>query len=435
MKKLNSIFSIFILNCHNIKNCKLLFSLCVIFFLSIFNNSNSYAQRFNEIQLLDGLDSLIAFSIDTTGHWWAVTSPFSNKYRIIIDNQEGPVIDDSQSLVFAPGGLGWSYICNINNSIYLVDEIGETYLEKATDMGEVFYSPDGTQRAFSYFIENIENIILPFRKIEVQNRKSDLFIDNTGKSFAFTANRLNKFVININGWESSLYDEIIPIGFWHTGEFIYAVRNGSIWDIMQGKKTLGESFAKIIDAKININGTVCAVLVQLNTGKCMSIMYAEEYLDPIYGKNYNDVWGLALHPIYPLIGFVATDASNKTYVVQNSTEYFTEGKLSAPYYSYDGEELIFIDEGNFNPYININGRRNAVYLNMDAETVIAKKSKSPTFAYSTATTLLVQYYETNKYYTGYMTDNTCETIWNWRTGEYQTLGEIRNRLYLITCKP
>ncbi|MBQ6268800.1 MAG: hypothetical protein IJK61_01595, partial [Bacteroidetes bacterium] len=61
--------------------------------------------------------------------------------------------------------------------------------------------------------------------------------------------------------------------------------------------------------------------------------------------------------------------------------------------------------------------------------------KSTTFAYSTATTLLIQNYETNKYYTGYMTDNTCETIWNWRAGEYQTLGEIRNRLYLITCKP
>ncbi|MBQ6269138.1 MAG: hypothetical protein IJK61_03330, partial [Bacteroidetes bacterium] len=314
----------------------------------IYNISNSYAQKFNEIQLLDGLDSLLFFNIDTTGHWWAVTSPFSNKYRITIDNQEGPVIDNGSEIVFAPGGLSWSYICNINNNFYLVDEFGETYLEKATDMGEIVYSPDGTQRAYSYFIGNIETIILPFKKIEVLNRKSSLFIDNTGTAFAFTADRLNKTVININGWESSVYDEIIPIGFWYTGEFIYAVRNGNIWDIMQGKNILSESFAKIIDAKININGTVCAVLVQLNTGKCMSIMYAEEYLDPIYGKNYNDVWGLALHPTYPLIGFIATDASNKTYVVQNSTEYYTEGNLSSPYYSYDGEELIFIDEGNFN---------------------------------------------------------------------------------------
>ena len=47
----------------------------------------------------------------------------------------------------------------------------------------------------------------------------------------------------------------------------------------------------------------------------------------------------------------------------------------------------------------------------------------------------MQYYEQNKYYTGFMTDNTSETIWNWRTEEYQTLGNIRDRLYLIKCKP
>ncbi len=419
-------------NIKKIKKLNFLFTISIIF---VFITNILKTQTFDEIELFDGIVPLYSYGIDTTGHWWAITEPFSNRYRAIIDKKESMVFDDISKIIFAPGGKSWGYFGSISGNIYIVDEQKETLLEGATDFGEITFSPDGTQCAYSYFKVNMEIIQLPFKTIEVQNRTSKLFIDNTGLSFAFIANRLNMQVININGIETSGYNEIKPIGFWHTGEFIYAIRNGNIWDIMQGKKKLGDSFAKIIDAKINNTGTVMAVLVQLNTGKCMSIMFSEEYTDPIYGKNYNYTWGLSLHPIYPLIGFIATDASARTYVVQNHTEYYTEGDISIPFYSYDGEELIFIDEGNFNPYLNINGRRHPVYLEISTETPIAKKPKSSTFAYSTATTLLVQYYEQNKYYTGFMTDNTSETIWNWRTEEYQTLGNIRDRLYLIKCKP
>ena len=412
----------------------LFFRTLLLLFSIFFSFSfSSLSQNFNEKLLLDGVVPLYAYGLDTTGHWWAVTQPFQGKYRVIVDGEESSTYDDISPIKFSPNGINWCFFGNASNNIYLVDDSSDNLFEDATDFGEITFSPNGDYRAFSYFRAGIEVIHLPNRKIEVENRVGKLFIDNSGTRFALVGRRLDVFVLNVNGKESSTYDEIIPIGFWHTGEFIYAARNGFFWEVYQGDKSLGESYSKIVSYKINTFGTVLALLVRLNTGQNMSLLFSDEYREPIYGKTYDEVWGLALHPELPLIGYAAGD-KYRDYVIQNSTEYYAPGAFSDPFYTHDGEELLFVGVGNFNPYISINGRNYDIFIGLTEETQVAKKPKHPTFAYSTRTTLLVHYYEKNEYYTGYMTDETSETIWNWRKGEYQTLGAIHDRLYLISCK-
>lgn len=51
-------------------------------------SSHSQNKCYSE-QLLDGSEPLIAMGQDTTGHWWAVTSPFSRRYSMIIDGKKG----------------------------------------------------------------------------------------------------------------------------------------------------------------------------------------------------------------------------------------------------------------------------------------------------------------------------------------------------------
>ncbi len=408
----------------------ILFLIALVFSFSL----DLSAQTFRDKLLFDGIVPLDSYGLDTTGHWWAVTAPFKEKYRVIVDGKESEVYDKISYITFSPNGRDWAFFGNAADDIHLIDDKRDTLLEEATDFGEITFSPNGEFMAYSYFRSGIEVINFPKRRIEVENRIGKLFIDNSGYRFAFVGQRLDFSVINITGKESDSYDEIKPIGFWKTGEFIYAARNGLFWEIYQGDKQLGESYSDIISAEVNKFGTVLALLVQLNTGQQMSLMISDEYIEPIYGKNYDATWGLVLHPELSLIGFAAGDVY-RDYVVQNSTEYYAPGVFCNPFYTHDGEELVFVGVGDFNSYISVNGRNYDVYLDINDKTVIAKKPKHKSFAYSTHTTLLVHYYERNEYYTGYMADMMSNPIWNWRVGEYQALGEINDRLYLISCKP
>ena len=54
---------------------------------------------------------------------------------------------------------------------------------------------------------------MPFREIRVSYRVGRLFIDNTGKLFAFLGKRADRYVLNINGHESETFEQILPIGF------------------------------------------------------------------------------------------------------------------------------------------------------------------------------------------------------------------------------
>ena len=414
------------------------FFLCIVLvFLSLSSGGNiiKLKANFAEYMLLDGSEKLLSYGQDTTGNWWAITEPFSKKYRVIVNSYESEIYDNAYGLVFSPDGESWSYFASVGGSIYISTNHEDSLLNSATNFGEIAYSPDGFYRAFSYFVSNIEIISLPFnREIQTQNRVRNLYISNTGAEYAFVNKRLDKEIINITGVESTTYDEIIPIGFWSSGEFIYAARNGDIWEIIKGAEIMGDTYSKIISAKVNKYGTVLAVLVQLFTGQSMSIVFSDEYREPIYGKSYIFSWGLALHPSDVLIGFAATDG-NRNFVLQNSTEYYANGDFGDPFYTHDGSELVFAGRGDFNPYININGRKFDIYTDFSPDAVIAKKPKNSTFAYSTNSTMLVQYYEKKEFYTGFMTDRTSETIYNWREGAYQTLGDIRDRLYMIRCVP
>jgi hypothetical protein len=100
-------------------------------------------------------------------------------------------------------------------NFYLCDENDQIFMETidATDFGEITFSPNGRYLAYSYYQGETEIINLPFRQISITYRYGKLFIDNSGASFTFLGLRGSRFVININGRESSTYDSIIPIGY------------------------------------------------------------------------------------------------------------------------------------------------------------------------------------------------------------------------------
>ena len=403
-----------------------------------FASQETFAQKFQHQLLLDGMDSLAFYNVDTTGHWWAITKPFSNRYRMYINDYESPASEDLTFPVFATGGNKWAFFATYNSAVSIVQndgyEITETMLN-ANDYGEIKYSPNGEHLAYTYFQGGNEVIQLPERQISVTYRFGELFIDNSGTSYTIMGKRMNKYVININGKESMTYDSIIPIGYWHNRNFVYAASNGANWEIYCGNKQFGGTYSSIIDVKINYLGTVLVVLVRLSTGgSSRAIVFSEAY-EPIYGKAYDNVWGLALHPTEMIYGYGAMEY-NRGFVVQNSTEYAAIGEIGTPFYSHNGDELIFVGKGAFEPYINVNGKRTDVRISLYLNDIIAKKPASTTIAFTTNVSLLVYNYEKNEYYVGFMCDRMSRTtIYNRFTRRYETLGKINNRLYLLTCEP
>ena len=412
------------------------FSVIIVFGSYLYITAFSYSQEYNEELLLDGLDQLVFFGIDTTGHWWAATTPFKDRYRIYINTFQSEIYEDIIDLTISPDGEQWAFWGIQSGTVNLIhrDEFGviNTLPLNATDVGDIVYSPDGKQFAYSYFQGDNEIINLPFKQITVVNRnKNKLFIDNSGNQYAFVGQRGNKYVMNINGRESTVYDDIKPIGFWHKGTFMYAGFNGNTWEIVNGTKTIGSSYWRVIDKQINKYGTVMAVLVQLATGRCMSITFSDEYYEPIYGRTYDDTWGLALHPKDVLIGYGAKE-HHKYYILQNRTEYYATQNISAPFYSNNGDELIFIGMGEYGPYISVNGARTDIRIGLYTDDKIAKKPNSETLAFTNNVSLHLYDYNRNILKSGNMYDKLTAAIYNRRTNSYEALATIYNRLYL--CK-
>jgi hypothetical protein len=135
-----------------------------------------------------------------------------------------------------------------------------------------------------------------------------------------------------------------------------------------------------------------------------------------------------------LIGFGAAE-HNKIYILQNSAEYYASGEIGTPFYTYNGNELIFTAMGEFGPYISVNGKKTNINISLYPDDIIAKKPNSESIAFTTSITLLVFYYEKNEHSTGLMCDAMGKAIYNRRTNKYEALGVINNRLYLLHCKP
>lgn len=182
-----------------------------IFFLLIITNI-ALADKCSDILLLDGSEKLAAFGLDTTHHWWAVTEPFTNKYRLYVDGVHSAVYNSLNNLVFSPDGNRWACFVQDNLHWYLITN--DTIIAlPGTDIGEIHFSSNSEVLAYSYFEGDLETIIYGYKQIQVYQRFSNFYVNHNGTNVAFTGYRSNAMVVNIGGVESTTYDTIIPIGF------------------------------------------------------------------------------------------------------------------------------------------------------------------------------------------------------------------------------
>ncbi|MFA6571481.1 MAG: hypothetical protein WCT77_09610, partial [Bacteroidota bacterium] len=288
--------------------------------LTVLLPNQLYADKCKDYLLLDGPEEIISFGLDSTHHWWALTAPYQNTYKLVIDGKHSDVYTDLSHLTFSPDGNRWAFFGHDNVQWNLVTN--DTIVPLSADsVCEIRFSQDSKALVYSYLQGQNEVIELPRRKISVFNRFGSLFLNSNGTGFAFMGYRGNSLVININGWESPPYPNITPIGFWNDGKMLYAAYNGTSWEVFKNDEQITESYSKITDVQINLEGTVAAFIAVQNSGNYIGVCLSDEYYLPLVSKPYDWAGNLTLHPTLPMMAFLATH-STSTLIALNNTEYY-----------------------------------------------------------------------------------------------------------------
>ncbi|MBI5325076.1 MAG: hypothetical protein HZB41_07380 [Ignavibacteriae bacterium] len=411
-----------------IKKLSFILSLILLFVLS---GNHLFADKCKDYLAYSSPESITSFGIDTTGHWWAVASNTSSNNRLVIDGKEIGVFREIKSLVFSNDGNRWGGFVKDNVRWYVVTN--DTLIEIPTsDAGELEFSPDSKALVYSYFEGENEVIVMPNRKINVINRIGKFFPGFAGNTISFLGVRGEDTVININGTESQPYQSVIPMGYWLDGQMVYSAKNGGVWEVYKNFNTISESYSEITEAKINVYGTVAAIIARQLSGNYLCAIFSDEYYDPLISKPYDYANALVLHPSLPLAAFRATIGTNN-FVALSNTDYHGGQTMGFPYFTYDGSEMYFFG-CDIDCFATINGKKYTINMQVDLMNYYPMKPDSRTIAYSTSTSMVVKDLEKDMLYSGMMVDQVSPPIYNWRNKRYEALGLINQRLYLLTCE-
>lgn len=412
-----------------VKSASLLMSFVATFLL--FGNT-LFARTEEHHLLLDGSETLSQFGLDSLGNWWAITQPYSEQYRVYINGEESDTYLTLTGLQFASSGEHWAYFGEDHTGWAVIADDTVITLN-ASAPGQIHFSRINDLLTYSYIANGLEYIVIGDEKISTYQKIGDYYISPNGKRYAYMSQRGSSYVMNINGHETQLYDEIKPIGFWHDGKFLYAACYGSLWELYKDDEPISEQYAAIPEAVINADGTSAGAIAKLQSGYYYSILLNDDYYDILTSSEYDAMSDIVIHPYDALIACKA-ELNNSYYMLMNSTEYPSEENAGAPQFTYDGSEMFFLG-CRVSCFLSVNGKKIKVPNQLDPGYSIAKKPGSPTICFPTSTTLTMQNVETNEINGSLLIDLITYPIYNRISGAYETLGSINNRLYLMRLQP
>lgn len=413
------------------KRLKTAFKILIIIIIWLSGYEIARTDHCTEDLLLDGSEQLNSYGMDSTQNWWAVTSPFTNGYRLIVNGHSSDIYMDLKGLTFSADGLNWACFARDNKQWYLLTRDTALALP-GTDPGEIVFSPNSQVLCFSFKSADQEFIFFKNRRIQVYQRTGRLYLSTGGDRIAFMGYRGDRLVMNVNGTESPLFDEIKPIGFWQDAGFLYAAKSGSVWEVYKNNQPISESFADIPEVALNIDGTVAGLIVRTTAGKFHGMIISDEYYEPLLSKPFDFAANLALHPFSPIIAFSAV-YNTKPMIVMSNTEFYGGEQNGKPFFTCDGSDFFFVG-CDIDCFVNVSGRKYSTNSQLSLESSYAMKPNHPSIAYSTSASLVIRSFADNQLYAGRMVDEVSSPRYNWRSGNYEALGKVNQRLYLLKCK-
>ncbi|MCX7908268.1 MAG: hypothetical protein N2560_01955 [Ignavibacteria bacterium] len=403
----------------------------ILLFVSSFYYLSS--QKCKDFLIFDGGEEVYSFGIDTTGNWWIFTKPYQNEFRLIINGQRTESYKEIKNLKFSPDGTRWAFFGknSVNWNVVTSDTIIPIFAEDIVSLG---FSLNSENLFFAYRNGLETTIQLLDKKFNITNFSGKIYINYSGTKIAFTMSfgKFLKLVVP-NYFESERFDAILPLGFWSDDEFIYAGKKGNFWQIYKNRNPISEEFLQVIDMKINYDGTNAAFVAKRFNNDVVVVLFSEKYIEPIVSKPYDFIKSVKLHPKEPLVVFFATKDVNN-YIVYGNVEYPLGNFDADPFFTHDGSE-IFYCFCNIECYFFVDGKRYTLPGGTSCRTEIARKPSTNTIAFSNYTSLVLLDFFLNVQYSGMMVDKVVPPIYNWKKRRYEALGEINNKIYLLTCEP
>lgn len=405
----------------------------LIVIILVLQITNAFSQKCKDFIVFDGSEEVNSFGIDTTGNWWILTKPYQNEYRLIISGERTDNYKEIRYLKFSPDGTRWAFFgkTTTNWNFITPDTIIPLFADDVVSLG---FSKNSENYYFAYKNGIETTIHYGVKTVNVTNLTGDIFINYEGNLIAFVISygKLSSLVIP-GKFESEKFDAIKPLGFWYDDDFIFAAKRGNIWQIYKNKVPLTEEFIQLIDMKINNLGTNSVFVVKRNQNDVVAILFSEKFVEPLVSKSYEQISSIKLHPEEPLTVFLATKGINK-YIVYGNVEYSIGNFDAEPYFTHDGSE-IFYCFCNIDCYFYVDGKRFTLPGGVSCLSQIARKPKTNTIAFSNYSSLVLLDFFLNIQYSGMMVDKLIPPIYNWKSKRYETLGEINNKIYLLTCEP
>ena len=203
--------------------------------------------------------------------------------------------------------------------------------------------------------------------------------------------------MNINGKETTMFEDVKPVGFWHNGSFMFVASTGAgSWELYKDEDAVTETYSAIPEYGMNQAGTTLGLIVSLSSGYFQSVLLNDEYYELLLSGQYDQMSNLAIHPYEPMISCNAT-LNNTYYVLMNSTEFPAEETSTPPTFTCDGSELYFLT-CRISCFLSVNGKRFKVPNQLDTDLDYAKKPGSNTIAFPTSTSLTMEDVEVGQLY-------------------------------------
>ena len=400
-------------------------------FLLITSISYTQEQKCFDFMLLDGAEPILTYGMDTTDNWYAITEPFQNRYRLIVNGSELQSMLNVTVPIFSQDGKRWAAFAEDNSGWMLFTE-SDMYSFNATQVGDIAFSENSKALAYSYFETTLEIIKLGDLEFSDYRKKEGLWVDHKGEQVAYIIQNSNQEVLKVNGEQINSFDKIYPVGFWEDGKIVYVGVFGSYYQVYKGKEAISDTYSNVPEIKINRKGNVLAYIARLMNNRYVAKLISDEYNAPIISERYDNISTLTLHPTEAIMAYSAV-LYNAFTINMNLTEYYSGENNSIPNFTWNGEELYFLG-CRINCFFSINGQNTNTQMTLPVDKYYARKPNSDSFAYNTGSSIIVRYLSTGEMRSGMMTSETINPRYNRFNDRYETLGIINNWVYVLTCR-
>ena len=402
------------------------------------------ARTFREVELISGAEDLERIGMDTTDNWWAITQPFSNQYRLIVNGDETETFEQLADPVFSPNGLFWQTFGIHQNVLQFVSNIGDAYMDYTSAEPAVF-SLDSRCIAFTaydndqawavrYRIEDHPDGGYKLRELKrtpIYDKQSKLFVATDGSKTAYVGRRGDSEVVAIGETEFTVYDKIEAHGFLKDGSFLYSARLGDLWRLYRDNEAISSSFNSINNGVFNRDHSMFA-FVAVGSVVSYAVLFQQDKDELEFSEQQENITALAIHPDLPLTAYKVFNYGAPT-VMYGSARYSATENTGALQFSHDGEELYYLECDVINCYMNVNGQRYDLSTDIDTGEPLVVAPGTKTFSFATGLTLVVRSFDGKDVWTGMLVDQVGHARFNWRQNRYEALGVINDRLYLLYC--